>query len=67
MATIRHVEVINKMADKSNSSRTNPQQVRRQNQQAAQGQQTEFASETNAQQVRQQNQQAEAKKQQNQQ
>ncbi len=55
------------MADKNNSSKTNPQQVRRQNQAAAQGQQAEFASETNPQQVRQQNQQAEAKKQQNQQ
>lgn len=55
------------MADKNNSSKTNPQEVRRQNQQAAKGQQTEFASETNVQSVRQQNQQAESKKQQNQQ
>lgn len=48
-------------------SKTNVQQVRRQNQAAAQGQQAEFASETNAQEVRQQNQQSQAKKQQNQQ
>lgn len=47
--------------------KTNAQQVRRQNQAAAQGQQAEFASETDAQQIRQQNQKAEAKKQQRQQ
>ncbi|MDQ0340036.1 small acid-soluble spore protein E (minor gamma-type SASP) [Caldalkalibacillus uzonensis] len=52
------------MADQQ---KTNAQQVRRQNQAAARGQQAEFAAETAAQQVRQQNQQAEAKKQQRQQ
>ncbi|EGL84070.1 small, acid-soluble spore protein, gamma-type [Caldalkalibacillus thermarum TA2.A1] len=63
MANIRHVEVI-KVAEQQ---KTNVQQVRRQNQAAAGGQQAEFAAETDAQQVRQQNQQAEAKKQQRQQ
>lgn len=56
------------MANSNNFSKTNAQQVRKQNQQSA-GQQgqfgTEFASETDAQQVRQQNQSAEQNKQQN--
>ncbi|MDT8860986.1 gamma-type small acid-soluble spore protein [Alkalihalobacillus sp. MEB130] len=47
------------------ASKTNAQEVRRQNQASAQGQDTEFASETNAQEVRQQNAQSEARKQQN--
>ncbi len=45
-----------------NADKTNPQQVKKQNQAAAQGQQYEFASETNAQEVARKNQQAEAKK-----
>jgi small acid-soluble spore protein E (minor gamma-type SASP) len=54
------VEVIT-MANSNNFSKTNAQQVRKQNQQSAAGQGqfgTEFASETNAQQVRKQNQQS---------
>ncbi|KHF41282.1 gamma-type small acid-soluble spore protein [Halalkalibacter okhensis] len=49
------------------ASKTNAQQVRKQNQQSAQGNSyaTEFASETNAQEVRQQNAQSAARKQQN--
>lgn len=49
-----------------NASKTNPQEVKRQNQQSAQnqGQKTEFASETDAQEVRQQNQQSNQRKQQ---
>ncbi len=57
------------MAKKPNKTAagTNIQQVKQQNQQAAQGQSqgqfgTEFASETDAQQVKQQNQQSQAKK-----
>lgn len=51
------------MAKRNQSqSGTNIQKVRQQNQQAAQGQNAEFASETNAQQVRQQNQQSQARK-----
>lgn len=49
------------MANSNNFSKTNAQQVRKQNQQSAAGQGqfgTEFASETNAQQVRKQNQQS---------
>lgn len=50
------------------AAKTNAQQVRQKNQQAAQGgNENEFAAETNAQQVRQQNQQSQQKKQQNQQ
>lgn len=41
---------------------TNAQQVRQQNQAAAQGIDAEFASETNAQEVRRQNQQSQARK-----
>ncbi|RCW62834.1 gamma-type small acid-soluble spore protein [Saliterribacillus persicus] len=51
------------------ASKTNAQEVKRQNQKAAQGQGkfgTEFASETDAQEVRQQNQKANQKKNQNQ-
>ncbi|WP_088103134.1 gamma-type small acid-soluble spore protein [Halalkalibacter urbisdiaboli] len=46
------------------ASKTNAQEVRRQNAASAQGQgfETEFASETNAQEVQQQNAQAEARK-----
>jgi small acid-soluble spore protein E (minor gamma-type SASP) len=47
-----------------NASKTNVQQVQKQNQKSAQGQNYEFASETDAQEVRQQNQQSEQKKQQ---
>ncbi|WP_077624361.1 gamma-type small acid-soluble spore protein [Sediminibacillus massiliensis] len=52
---------------KNNPSKTNKQEVRRQNQQAAQGtgqQQfgTEFASETDAQEVRRQNQKSQQNK-----
>jgi small acid-soluble spore protein E (minor gamma-type SASP) len=48
---------------KQQPSKTNAQQVKKQNQAAAQGQYgTEFASETNAQQVKQQNQKAEQNK-----
>lgn len=50
---------------KQQPSKTNAQQVKKQNQAAAQGQGqfgTEFASETNAQQVKQQNQKAEQNK-----
>jgi small acid-soluble spore protein E (minor gamma-type SASP) len=43
-------------------SQTNAQQVRQQNQAAAQGQNAEFANETDAQEVRRQNQQSQAKK-----
>ncbi|MFC0471276.1 gamma-type small acid-soluble spore protein [Halalkalibacter kiskunsagensis] len=48
------------------ASKTNAQQVRKQNQASAQGNSynTEFASETNAQEVRQQNAQSAARKQQ---
>ncbi|MCY8883285.1 gamma-type small acid-soluble spore protein [Bacillus subtilis] len=56
------------MANSNNFSKTNAQQVRKQNQQSAAGQGqfgTEFASETDVQQVRQQNQSAEQNKQQN--
>ena len=50
------------------AAKTNANQVRQKNQQAAQGaNENEFAAETNAQQVRQQNQQSQQKKQQNQQ
>ncbi|MBD1379661.1 gamma-type small acid-soluble spore protein [Metabacillus arenae] len=50
------------------ASKTNAQQVKKQNQAAAQGQYgAEFASETDAQQVRQQNAQAQQKKAQQQQ
>lgn len=50
---------------KQQQNKTNVQNVKKQNQQSAQGYGTEFASETNAQQVRQQNQKAEQNKQQN--
>ncbi|ASS92235.1 MAG: gamma-type small acid-soluble spore protein [Bacillaceae bacterium] len=50
---------------KQQQNKTNAQQVRKQNQQSAQGFGTEFAAETDAQQVRQQNQQSEQNKQQN--
>lgn len=58
------VEVI-LMAKRNNPSKTNAQEVRRQNQQAAQGNSkygTEFASETNAEEVRQQNQKSQNNK-----
>jgi len=44
------------------ASETNVQEVKKQNQQAAQGYSTEFASETNVQEVKKQNQQAEQNK-----
>lgn len=51
---------------KNSAAGTNVQQVKKQNQQAAQGQQeqygTEFASETDAQEVRKQNQKAQQNK-----
>ncbi|ARK29028.1 gamma-type small acid-soluble spore protein [Halalkalibacter krulwichiae] len=47
------------------ASKTNAQQVRRQNAASAQGADTEFASETDVQEVRQQNAQSQARKQQN--
>lgn len=48
---------------KNQPSKTNAQQVKKQNQAAAQGQYgTEFASETNAQEVKKQNQKAEQNK-----
>ncbi|MFC0557526.1 gamma-type small acid-soluble spore protein [Halalkalibacter alkalisediminis] len=49
------------------ASKTNAQEVRRQNAASAQGSsnQTEFASETDVQEVRQQNAQSQARKQQN--
>lgn len=65
------VEVIlmanrNNQANQANNpSKTNAAEVKRQNQQAAQGQGkygTEFASETNAQEVRQQNQKSQNQK-----
>ncbi len=58
-----------KNQQQNQASKTNAQQVRKQNAQAAQNQgfKTEFASETNAQEVRQQNQQSQQRKQQNQQ
>jgi small acid-soluble spore protein E (minor gamma-type SASP) len=46
----------------SDSSRTNAQQVRRQNQQSQQGMSEEFASETDVNEVRRQNQQSQANK-----
>ncbi|WP_439649635.1 gamma-type small acid-soluble spore protein [Gracilibacillus salinarum] len=54
-----------KQNKQNNPSKTNAQEVQRQNQQAAQGQGqygTEFASETNAQEVRKQNQKSQNKK-----
>ncbi|KAB8125623.1 gamma-type small acid-soluble spore protein [Gracilibacillus oryzae] len=54
-----------KRQNPANASKTNAQEVRRQNQAAAQGQSkfgTEFASETDVQEVRAQNQQSENKK-----
>ncbi|BAB04658.1 gamma-type small acid-soluble spore protein [Halalkalibacterium halodurans] len=56
----------NKRQQQPQASKTNAQEVKRQNQASEQnaGFATEFASETNAQEVKQQNQQAEAKKQQ---
>ncbi|MFC4388836.1 gamma-type small acid-soluble spore protein [Gracilibacillus marinus] len=54
-----------KKQNQANASKTNAQEVKRQNQAAAQGQGkygTEFASETNAQEVRAQNQKAENNK-----
>lgn len=47
---------------RKDQDQTNAQQVRQQNQAAAQGQNAEFASETDAQKIRQQNQQSQAKK-----
>ncbi|AQS56289.1 gamma-type small acid-soluble spore protein [Novibacillus thermophilus] len=50
------------------AAKTNAQQVRQKNQQAAQGgNENEFAAETDAQEIRQQNQKSQQKKQQNQQ
>ncbi|KYG31923.1 gamma-type small acid-soluble spore protein [Alkalihalobacillus trypoxylicola] len=52
------------MAQNNNPSKTNAQEVRKQNQASQQGQsqQTEFASETDAQEVRKQNQQSQSQK-----
>lgn len=50
--------------NKNNPSKTNAQEVKKQNQKAAQGNYgTEFAEETNAQEVRKQNRKSENKKQ----
>ncbi|GIO24890.1 gamma-type small acid-soluble spore protein [Oceanobacillus sp. J11TS1] len=53
-----------KQNNQQNPAKTNAQQVRKQNQAAAQGQYgTEFASETDVQEVKKQNQQSEQNKQ----
>ncbi len=61
---LNNAEVINMAKNpKQSSAGTNAREVRKQNQQAAQGQYgTEFASETNAQEVKKRNQQSEQNK-----
>ncbi len=71
MGKLMFVEVIlmakrNNQQQQANASKTNAAEVKRQNQQAAQGQGqfgAEFASETDAQEVRKQNQKSQNKKQ----